>query len=107
MRLLRYQTSSGLVPLSVYLAGLADKRAVAKIVMRLDRLELGNFGDCRQVSRGVWELKVDYGPGYRIYYARVGEELVILLCGGDKRTQPRDIERAAEYLADYRRRSRS
>lgn len=107
MRLSRYQTKAGVVPLSVYLTGLRDKRAAARIAMRLDRLEMGNFGDCRQVAGGVWELRVHYGPGYRIYYGRVGQELVVLLCAGDKQSQQRDIERAADYLADYLRRSGS
>lgn len=67
--------------------------------------EAGNFGDCKPVGEGVWELRVDWGPGYRVYYAIVGAEVVLLLCGGDKRKQAADIRRAAEFLKDYRRRT--
>jgi putative addiction module killer protein len=74
--------------------GLRDKEARARILVRIRRLSLGNPGDVRPVGEGVWEMRVDYGPGYRIYF--VGELLVILLAGGDKRTQSRDIEVARE-----------
>lgn len=71
---------------------------------RLDRVAQGNFGDCRPVGKGVWELRVHCGPGYRIYYGEDGPDVVLLLCGGDKRGQRRDIARARRYWADYRRR---
>lgn len=72
--------------------------------MRINRLRLGNFGDHKVVGDGVFELRIDYGPGYRVYFARDGAEIVILLIGGDKRTQDRDIETAKEYWADYKAR---
>jgi putative addiction module killer protein len=62
---------------------------------------LGNFGDSRSVGGGVIEMRIPYGPGYRVYFGRDGNKLVILLCGGDKRTQPSDIDQACAYWADY------
>jgi putative addiction module killer protein len=79
---------------STWLRRLKDANAAARIVARIRRMELGNPGDNRGVGRGVMEMRVDYGPGYRIYYVNRGAEIVILLCGGDKRTQPQDIKRA-------------
>lgn len=73
--------------------------------MRLDRVSLGNFGDCRNVGEGVQELRVDYGPGYRVYFGQEGTTIVLLLCGGDKGTQTRDIQIAQVYWREYRRRS--
>ncbi|QYU69591.1 type II toxin-antitoxin system RelE/ParE family toxin [Leptolyngbya sp. 15MV] len=74
-----------------WFAGLRDRKAKAKIVGRIRRAAGGNFGDHRSVKGGVYEMRVDYGPGYRVYYFQRGEALVILLCGGDKRTQDADI----------------
>lgn len=79
---------------SRWLAGLRDVRAQARINARIRRLSLGNPGQVRALRAGVSELKIDYGPGYRVYYTQRGQELVILLCGGDKRTQEQDIARA-------------
>lgn len=76
--------------------GLQDREARARILVRIRRLSLGNPGDVRPVGEGVSEMRVDYGPGYRIYFVSRGELLVILLAGGDKRTQSRDIEVARE-----------
>jgi putative addiction module killer protein len=73
---------------------LRDTAAKARIDVRIRRLQLGNPGDVRPISAGVSELKIDYGPGYRVYFVRRGHELIVLLAGGDKRTQRRDIERA-------------
>ena len=79
---------------SDWLCRLRDANAVARIVGRIRRMELGNPGDARSVGGGLIEMRIDYGPGYRVYYVLRGTHLVILLCGGDKRTQRRDIERA-------------
>ncbi len=68
---------------------------------RVERLRGGNYGDCKPLRGGVWELRIDCGPAYRIYYAQVGSRLVLLLSGGDKRRQKRDIVRAIECLSDY------
>ena len=70
--------------------------------MRLERIKLGNLGDFRSVGEGVCELRIDYGPGYRVYFGRIGNIIVILLLGGDKSTQNRDIKKAIEYWIDYR-----
>src|SRR5208283_439171 len=87
-----------------WLSELADARAQAKIATRIDRLVAGNFGDCKPLRQGVCELRIDWGPGYRVYYAMVGKVCVLLLCGGDKRKQSADIDRAIEYLSDYKER---
>lgn len=79
-----------------WLTGLRDRRAVARIRSRIDRLQVGLLGDVKPVGEGVSELRIDYGPGYRIYFVQRGDELVILLAGGDKRSQMRDIEKARE-----------
>jgi putative addiction module killer protein len=72
--------------------------------LRLDRVKLGNLGDYRSVGEGVFEFRIDYVPGYRIYFGQVGLTIVLLLCGGDKSTQEQDIRKAKEYWADYERR---
>ncbi|MCJ2024659.1 type II toxin-antitoxin system RelE/ParE family toxin [Methylobacterium sp. J-067] len=85
---------------SAWLADLRDVQAKARINARIRRLSLGNPGQHRVLQGGVAELKIDYGPGYRVYYTQRGEELVILLCGGDKRTQTHDIERAISMAGE-------
>jgi putative addiction module killer protein len=79
-----------------WLLRLRDPQAVARINARIRRIELGNPGDVKPVGEGISELRIDYGPGYRIYFVRHGKELVILLAGGDKRTQARDIDKAIQ-----------
>jgi len=79
-----------------WLTALRDRRAVSRIRSRIDRLQVGLLGDVKPVGEGVSELRIDYGPAYRIYFVQRGKELVILLAGGDKRSQPRDIEKALE-----------
>jgi putative addiction module killer protein len=76
---------------AIWLPSLRDRRAIAKITDRLLRAADGNFGDVKDAGKGVSEMRIDYGPGYRVYFSQRGNELVILLCGGDKRTQNRDI----------------
>lgn len=83
-----------------WLAALKDHRAVSKIGARIDRLTVGNFGDVKPVGEGVSELRINYGPGYRMYIAQRGPVLVVVLCGGDKSTQRRDIERAKALARD-------
>jgi putative addiction module killer protein len=75
---------------------LRDRRAARRIQVRIDRLEMGNPGQVRNLAAGVSEMKIDYGPGYRVYFARKGEAIVILLCGGDKHSQQKDIAKAIE-----------
>lgn len=99
-----YETEEGKRPCQDWLDSLKDVRARAKIRTRLDRISLGNFGFCDSVGLGVTELKIDFGPGYRVYFGQVQNRLIILLCGGDKSTQRADIETAHSYWLDYRRR---
>jgi len=80
---------------------LRDRKARARIQMRVDRMELGLFGDVKSVGEGVSELRIDYGPGYRVYFMQRGNELVILLAGGNKRTQGKDIKTALELAQLY------
>jgi putative addiction module killer protein len=87
---------------SEWLRKLKDRRARAKIAARIDRLAFGNPGDAEPVGEGVSELRIHYGPGYRVYFVRRGAVLVILLCGGDKGTQDRDIRRAKELARELR-----
>lgn len=82
-----------------WLSGLRDRRAVARIAARLDRMAAGNPGDVQPVGEGVSELRISYGPGYRVYFIQRGPVLIILLCGGDKSTQSKDI-RQAKVLAE-------
>jgi putative addiction module killer protein len=79
-----------------WIAGLRDRQTRARILVRIDRLQLGLIGDAKLVGKGVSELRIDYGPGYRVYFTRRGKELIFLLAGGDKRTQERDIRRAIQ-----------
>jgi putative addiction module killer protein len=102
LRVLQYQTVDGRTPLVEWLDGLADRLARARIVARLDRLSAGLFGDWKSVGGGVCELRVDQGPGYRVYYGQDGNTLILLLCGGTKRTQAKDIEKAHAYWKDYK-----
>ena len=87
-----------------WLSRLADSRAQAKIAVRINRLAAGNFGDCKSLGQGLYELRIDWGPGYRVYYAMIGRASVLLLCGGDKRKQSSDIARACAYFDDYKTR---
>lgn len=104
--LFRYQTADGREPLTEWLDGLRDRQAKARILARLDRLGAGNFGDCEPCREGVSELRIHWGPGYRVYHARVGRAVILLLAGGDKRTQDADITRSVGYLQDFKRRQR-
>jgi len=101
----RYVNRTGRDVFDDWLTQLADARAQAKIASRINRLAAGNFGDCKSLRQGLFELRIDLGPGYRVYYAMIGRECVLLLCGGDKRKQFSDIERAFGYLKDYKERS--
>lgn len=105
MEIRRYVTPAGKDVLGGWLAGLNDAKARARVAARIARLEVGNYGDCKPVGSGVWELRIDWGPGYRVYYALVGAEIIVLLCGGDKRRQASDIRRAIGYFGEYRRRA--
>lgn len=84
-----------------WLRNLRDIRAQAKIEMRIRRASIGNFGDVKPVGNGVSEMRIDYGPGYRVYFMQRGNLVIVLLCGGDKSTQDTDIERAKAIAAEW------
>jgi putative addiction module killer protein len=97
----RYRTVAGDEPFTRWLARLRDRHAGARILVRLERLALGNLGDTRFLRDGVSELRVDWGPGYRVYFGRDGKTVIVLLCGGDKRRQDADVERAVALWREY------
>lgn len=97
-----YKTQFGKNPFLNWIKRLKDSRTRAKILFRLERLRVGNFGDCKSVGGGVFELRIHYGPGIRVYYSKVGTKIILLLCGGDKGSQIKDIKNAQEFLEDYK-----
>jgi putative addiction module killer protein len=96
--------SSRRCPFEEWLGSLKDSKARMRIRARIVRLETGNFGDCKSLRDGVQEIRIDYGPGYRVYMSRQGKVIVLLLCGSDKKDQDRAIEKAIDYLKDWKRR---
>jgi len=100
-----YLTRDGDDLIAGWLRKLRDVQAKAAIIRRLNRLEQGNFGDFKPLREGVHELRIDVGPGYRVYYAQSGKTVMLLLCGGTKRTQDSDIDRACDYWRDWQNRS--
>lgn len=88
-----------------WFSGLRDRTAKARIGARIDRMACGNPGDARPVGEGVSEMRINYGPGYRVYFLQHGPVLVVLLCGGDKSTQDRDIEKAKKLAKDWKEQS--
>ncbi|HQU72360.1 MAG: type II toxin-antitoxin system RelE/ParE family toxin [Calditrichaeota bacterium] len=105
-RLLIYQDIQGKEPLTDWLTSLKDKTTRQRIYKRIDRMENGNFGDHKSVGEGIWELRIFIGGGYRIYFAESKENVVLLLCGGEKNRQQKDIITAREYWMDYQRRAK-
>ena len=101
-----YARADGSRPFVDWLESLRDSQARARIKVRLARLEAGNLGDHKAIGDGLSELRIDHGPGYRIYLARRGVTLVVLFSGGDKRTQSADIKRAKEYWVDWDQRGK-
>lgn len=99
-----YQDQNGELSFENWLNQLRDARARLKIKARLARVALGNIGDCNFIDEGVFELRIDYGAGYRIYFGQVGAKVILLLCGGDKSSQDRDIKTAKAYWRDYAKR---
>jgi putative addiction module killer protein len=97
----QYITEDGKTPFAEWLDSLKDRKARLKIKLRLDRVEQGNFGDVKSVGEGVFELRIDYGGGYRIYFGQVGLTIILLLCGGDKNSQKKDIKQSHKYWKNY------
>ena len=101
----QYETQDGEVPFETWMNKLGAK-AAAKVVSTVARMEAGNFGDNKSVGEGVRERRIDFEKGYRIYFGKDGDELVLLLCGGTKTRQPSDIAKARKYWSDYKRRKK-
>ena len=101
-----YLTASGRDPYQQWLDKLNDLKGRVVIQRRIDRLTEENFGDHKFCQEGVWELRIHFGPGYRVYYAQEGKTIVVLLCGGSKRSQTADVKEAVRYWRDYQRRQR-
>lgn len=101
-----YVTAEGVDRFNEWLENLVDRQARARVEARVDRLERGLWGDVEPCGDGVWEMRIDWGPGYRVYYARSGAQIILLLLGGDKRKQQADIKQAKDYWRDYQKRSK-
>ena len=99
-----FQDARGRQPFVGWFDSLDDRVVQARVMQRLDRLQAGNPGDCRALGSGLMELRIDTGPGYRIYFARIPIDRCLVLCGGSKRTQVADIERAKKWLEEARKR---
>lgn len=97
-----FRTSTGREPLNEWLASIRDTRTQTRIEARLDYLRTGNFGDCAPIGGGLSELRLDFGPGYRVYFGQVRNRGILLLCGGDKSSQRRDIQHAKTYWQEYK-----
>ena len=97
-----YRAPNGKKPFTEWFESIRDKNTQQRIDKRLAKLEDGNFGDCQSVGGGVFELRLHFGPGYRIYFGQIGNTLILLLCGGDKKSQQGDIETAKTYWREYK-----
>ena len=102
--LIIYTTHDGRRPFDEWVSTLRDRETLARIEKRLIRLRGGNPGDYKCVGEGLYELRINYGPGFRLYCAQAGQQLILLLCGGDKSTQTSDIADAQKYWRDYQKR---
>lgn len=102
-----YETASGKRPFKDWIDDLREGPTQAKVWTRIDRLKMGNFGDCKTLQDGVCELRIAYGPGLRIYYGKIGAKLILLLCGGDKSSQEKNIAKAKEYFKDWAERGKN
>lgn len=99
-----YAANDDEAPFLSWLDSLRDREARARIKKRLDRVALGNLGDHRSVGEGVFEFRIDYGTGYRVYFAQIETLVILLLCGGDKSTQDRDIQKAKQFWINFKQR---
>ena len=97
-----YTAQNGSVPFIEWFHGFQDQRTQSRIQKRLQRLANGSFGDCQPVGDGVFELRLHFGPGYRIYFGRIDNTIILLLCGGDKSSQTRDIVSAKTYWMEHK-----
>ena len=104
MEVSNYITEDRIEPFAEWIKKLRDSQTRMRVLKSITKMRLGNFGDSESVGEGVSELKLDFGAGYRVYYAKQGEKIVFLLCGGDKKSQQKNIEQAREYWAEYKAR---
>lgn len=102
-----YTDEHGHSPYSEWINNLRDPVTQARIAIQVARMRLGLFGDARPIGEGLSELRIHHGPGYRVYYGKQGKRIYLLLCGGDKSTQAKDIKRAKAYWKDHKRRNKS
>jgi putative addiction module killer protein len=105
IEVIHYTSETDGDPFQKWVDDLADQKTKAKVLVRINRLAQGNPGDCKAVNSGVWELRIDWGPGYRVYYAQSGKEIVILLAGGSKKSQQSDIDSAVTRWTEWQQRS--
>ena len=99
-----YRSANGRQPFTEWLESIRDKSTQDRVQARVNRLKFGNFGDFESVGDGVFELRLNFGAGYRVYFGQIGSTVVLLLCGGDKSSQTRDIQRAKNYWLQYKER---
>ena len=104
MEIREYVNRDGKAVFTEWREKLRDRHARKIIMVQTDRLEMGVTGNCKSLGDGLHELRIHYGPGYRIYFGNTGKHIILLLCGGNKGSQQRDIKRARQYWKDYRRR---
>jgi putative addiction module killer protein len=97
-----YATEDGFEPFKDWIDSLKNLETRALIFQRIQRIKLGHFGDCKPIQDGLWEFRIHYGSGYRIYYSRTGNRVILFFCGGSKGSQKKDIKLAMKYLEDYR-----
>ncbi len=97
-----YQTSTGKSPFNEWLLDLSDRKAKAAIHLRIERLRTGLFGDCKVLGAGIFELKLDIGPGYRVYFSKTGTTIILILSAGSKKNQQKDISLSKKYFEDYK-----
>jgi len=95
-----FALENGEEPFTEWHKRLKDKRAQARVDVRIARVRTGNFGDCKSVGEHVYELRIDYGPGYRVYFGKIGSTIILLLCGGDKSSQDKDVNLALELAKE-------
>ena len=104
MEIREYVNPKGKIRFTDWLRKLKDRKARQKIHTQIDRLRLGNAGDHKALGNGIFEMRIHYGPGYRVYYGKTSDMIILLLCGGNKATQQQDVKIARQYWMDYRRR---
>ena len=106
LRIIRnYVTKNGVEPFGLWVNSLKNKKVQAIVFERLNRIRLGNFGDCHHLGQGLQELRIHFGSGYRLYFGEAGKTIIVLLCAGDKRSQRADIKKAKEYWQEFKNRN--